>query len=43
MFGNPNSKWMSALPIGSLLKLNLVWHYVDTCYIHEHVFEKYIS
>jgi len=26
-----------------LINLNLVWYYVDTCYIHQHVFGTYIS
>ena len=43
VFGNPKSKRMSALHIGSLLNFDFVWHYVDTCYIHEHVLDKYIS
>ena len=43
MFGNTNSKWMSALHTRSLLNLDFKWHYVDMCYGHEHVFDRYIS
>jgi len=32
---------MSAFHIGNVLNLDLVLHYVDMCYIYEHVFDLY--